>query len=82
MLWFFYKDFHALFENRYPLQLRSTDHLPDELKKKLNNGYLVVSVRIQEANVSSPYCPDELALKKFWYKKIYYLHFVSFVCVS
>ncbi|XP_060599415.1 phosphatidylinositol 4,5-bisphosphate 3-kinase catalytic subunit beta isoform-like [Ruditapes philippinarum] len=43
-------DFHALFENRYPLQLRSTDHLPDELKKKLNNGYLVVSVRIQEAN--------------------------------
>ncbi|XP_045207446.2 phosphatidylinositol 4,5-bisphosphate 3-kinase catalytic subunit beta isoform-like isoform X2 [Mercenaria mercenaria] len=42
-------DFQAVFENKHPLQLRSSDHLPDELMKKLNNGYLVVSVRIQEA---------------------------------
>ncbi|WAR06098.1 PK3CA-like protein [Mya arenaria] len=41
----------SAFEKRFPLQLRSSDTIPDDIRNRLNNGYLVVSVQIEEVSI-------------------------------
>ena len=41
-----------MFTKKYPLQLRNSTQLPQQLESKLNNGYLLLSVSIQEEKVS------------------------------
>ncbi|XP_052246481.1 phosphatidylinositol 4,5-bisphosphate 3-kinase catalytic subunit delta isoform-like isoform X2 [Dreissena polymorpha] len=67
----------SAFEKRFPLQLRSSVTLPDDIRQRLNNGYLVVVVRIEETKSifhiqchieESPELVVDNALRK-WYNK-------------
>ena len=48
-----------MFTKKYPLQLRNSTQLPQQLESKLNNGYLLLSVSIQEEKVSLNPCSAE-----------------------
>ena len=46
-----FQDFMTMFQNKYPLHLRGSTQIPQQVESQLKDGYLILSVAIKENEV-------------------------------